>query len=123
MAYRKRQQSAEVDKANKRIDGLMSIVPEVELGTELTLTIYRTKIAEVEKRTQSHNTLLADVDTSLTLLERAEKELADYSERMLSGVGSKYGFDSIEYEKAGGVRKSEIKRTARKNGNGNGNGK
>ncbi len=116
MAYRKRQQSAEVDKANKRIDGLMSIVPEVELGSDLTLAAYRSKIEEVEKRTKSHNTLLTEVDTSLTLLERAERELADYSERMLSGVGSKYGFDSIEYEKAGGVRKSEIRRPARRNG-------
>jgi CII-binding regulator of phage lambda lysogenization HflD len=116
MAYRKRQQSSEVDKANKRIDGLMSIVPEVELGTDLTLTIYRSKITDVENRTKSHNTLLAELDTSLTLLEKSEKELAAYSERMLSGIGSKYGFDSIEYEKAGGVRKSEIKRSVRKNG-------
>jgi hypothetical protein len=114
MAYRKRKQSAEVDKANKRFDGLMSIVPEVELGPDLTLTLYRGKITEVENRTKSHNTLLTDLDTSLTLLEKSEKELADYSERMLSGVGSKYGFDSIEYEKAGGVRKSEIKRSTRK---------
>lgn len=26
---------------------------------------------------------------------------------MLTGVGTRYGKDSIEYEKAGGVRKSE----------------
>lgn len=117
MAYRKRQQSAEVDKANKRIDGLTSIVPEVELGADLTLTIYRNKIAEVETFTKSYNTLLADVDTALTLLLKSEKELAELSDRMLSGVGSRYGFDSIEYEKAGGVRKSEKKRPVRKNGN------
>jgi hypothetical protein len=29
---------------------------------------------------------------------------------MLAGVASKYGKDSVEYEKAGGVRKSERKR-------------
>lgn len=116
MAYRKRQQSPEVGKANKRIDGLVSIEPEVDLGTELTLTAYRAKITLVENLTKSHNTLLAELDTSLTLLEKAEKDLADFSERMLSGVGSKYGFDSIEYEKAGGVRKSDVKRP-RKNGN------
>jgi hypothetical protein len=31
---------------------------------------------------------------------------------MLNGVGSKYGYDSIEYENAGGKRKSERKRPA-----------
>jgi hypothetical protein len=36
----------------------------------------------------------------------------DLTERMLAGVGSKYGKDSTEYEKAGGVRKSERKRRA-----------
>lgn len=33
---------------------------------------------------------------------------------MLAGVASKYGKDSNEYEMAGGTRKSEIKRPAKK---------
>ena len=44
----------------------------------------------------------------------AETTVADLSSRLLSGVKTKYGADSSEYEKAGGTRKSEIKRTSKK---------
>ena len=41
------------------------------------------------------------------------------SERMLAGVGVKFGYDSAEYGKAGGTRKGARKRRS-SNGNGNG---
>jgi hypothetical protein len=43
-------------------------------------------------------------------VDDAEKTLRDMSERMLTGVATKYGKDSDEYEKAGGVRKRDRKR-------------
>jgi len=43
-----------------------------------------------------------------------EASRRDLSERTLAGVGAVYGRDSGEYEKAGGTRKSEIKRSPRK---------
>ena len=43
-----------------------------------------------------------------------EKTMKDICERMLEGVGSKFGHDSNEYEMAGGKRKSERKRPIRK---------
>ena len=43
-----------------------------------------------------------------------EKALRDLNERCLSGVAAKYRKDSSEYEKAGGMRKSERKRPVRK---------
>lgn len=42
-----------------------------------------------------------------------EAELADLTERMLKGVASQYGRDSVEYGQAGGTRKSDIKRSPR----------
>ena len=45
---------------------------------------------------------------------KTELALKDLSERMLMGVGSKFGKDSDEYEMAGGVRKSEHKKPVRK---------
>jgi hypothetical protein len=36
-------------------------------------------------------------------LESAEKELNDYTDRILAAVGVKFGRDSSEYEEAGGT--------------------
>jgi hypothetical protein len=55
--------------------------------------------------------LLSDADASLTSFESLENELSGITERMLSGVGVKFGYDSIEYEKAGGTRKGDIKQS------------
>jgi hypothetical protein len=43
-----------------------------------------------------------------------EKAMAALSERMLEGVSAKFGKDSNAYEQAGGVRKSERKKSVRK---------
>lgn len=119
MSFRKRQVSAEVEKANKRRDGLRSIDENIDLGSGLTDTAYKAEIDEVNKLTEQYNTMLSDLAGLRTKLKKAEKNLAEWSKRMLSGVGSKYGYDSIEYEKAGGTRTSARKRPSRKNGNGN----
>ena len=45
---------------------------------------------------------------------KSRKSVAEYSNRMLSGVATRFGKDSNEYEAAGGVRKSERKKPQRK---------
>jgi hypothetical protein len=42
---------------------------------------------------------------------------------MLKAVGIKYGLDSIEYEKAGGTRKSDKKRGSSSSNNGDNSAK
>ncbi|BAZ49860.1 hypothetical protein NIES4103_24730 [Nostoc sp. NIES-4103] len=49
----------------------------------------------------------------LTQIVENEQDLADYSEKMLRGIAYKYGSNSHEYQMAGGIRKSDRKRTAR----------
>ncbi|MEH2182149.1 hypothetical protein [Nostoc sp.] len=41
--------------------------------------------------------------------------MADYSEKILRGIAYKYGNNSHEYQMAGGIRKSDRKRTVRQN--------
>ncbi|HEX2935978.1 MAG TPA: hypothetical protein VHO72_11540 [Bacteroidales bacterium] len=122
MSYRKRTVSTEVAKANKRLDGIRSIEPNIDLGNGITDAAYATEIAKVTSLTEKYNTLLSEVDGTLTALEQAERELADYSQRILNAVGTKFGYNSIEYEKAGGTRKSEKRRTSRNGNNGGENG-
>ncbi len=122
MSYRKRTVSTEVAKANKRLDGIRSIEPNIDLGNGITDAAYASEIGKVTSLTEKYNTLLSQVDGTLTALEQAERDLADFSQRILNAVGTRFGYDSIEYEKAGGTRKSEKRRTSRKGNNGAENG-
>lgn len=113
MARQKKRQSPQVTKAKTRVAALTSIDAELDLGEGLTLKAYKEALQDTEGRLDGYNTALSQVDGAFNALRSAEKKLADLSERMLTGVASRYGKDSDEYEKAGGVRKSEHKRPVR----------
>ena len=113
MAYKKKT-SAEIEKCRKRLSGIESISTTLDLGNGLTCVAYAAKLDQTVKLLDAYNVLLSQADAALSSFEALETELAGISERMLAGVGVKYGYDSIEYEKAGGTRKSDIKRPARK---------
>ena len=71
-------------------------------------------IEDTRQKLEAHNKALSAADQTDTLVSQAERSLADLSERMLTGVASKYGKRSDEYEMAGGVRKRTGKRNSRK---------
>ena len=112
---RSKRRSGTADKADARATALSSINPALELGESLTLAAYKAKIIATRTALEAYNTLLSNADAALVALEQSESELADLSERMLKGVASEFGRDSVEYEKAGGVRKSKIKRGTKSN--------
>ncbi|WP_242072261.1 hypothetical protein [Nostoc sp. FACHB-110] len=59
------------------------------------------------------NSALAVIDSSKQKLDEMEKTLKQVSDRMVTGVGFKYGRNSNEYELAGGIRESERIRKSR----------
>jgi len=65
---------------------------------------------------EDYNSALSSVDELGNQIKTQEKKLKDLTERMLAAVAARYGKDSDEYEKAGGTRKSERKRPARRGG-------
>ena len=71
------------------------------------LTTAKTKL-------DSYNGLLSQVDDTLNGVEAAEKTVSDLYSCLLSGMKTKFGADSSQYEAVGGTRSSEIKRAARK---------
>ena len=117
MAYKKRETSPVYDKAQNRLAGIKQFEPKFDFGNGLTEEAFLAALTKVETLTKKNNDLLTQVDGVSTALDTAEKELSNLASRVLQGVGSKYTTDSIEYEKAGGVRSSEIKR-GRKPSNG-----
>jgi vacuolar-type H+-ATPase subunit I/STV1 len=105
MAYKKRDKSPEVTKASNRLKKIETVESNFDLGNGHTKAAYEAKIKAVEDQTKIYNAQLAQVDAELITLDSLERELANLSDLMLKGVGMKYRFDSLEYEKAGGTRK------------------
>jgi len=113
MARRKRS-SKVLEKASRRIASLRSISPNLNLGNGLTVETYTELITDLNDKLSTYNTVLSTVDKIYNDMLTAEQKLGDYSEHMLLGVATKFGKNSDEYEMAGGVKKSDRKRSTRK---------
>ncbi|MBC7796662.1 MAG: hypothetical protein H7Z37_07310 [Pyrinomonadaceae bacterium] len=100
--------------ASVRLAGIKSIDQKIDFQNGISASIYANKINEVETAMEEYNTALAMADEKLNTFTAAELELREMNERVLISVAAKYGKDSDEYEKAGGTRKSERKRPAKK---------
>ncbi|BAY92019.1 hypothetical protein NIES37_58530 [Tolypothrix tenuis PCC 7101] len=111
---RPKRTSVILEKAQRRIAGLKTIDGSLDLGNGLTVEIFLELIEDTRRKLEAHNIALSAADQTGTLVSQAERSLADLSERMLTGVASKYGKRSDEYEMAGGARKRTGKRNARK---------
>lgn len=111
---RKKRTSPIAEAAGVRADSLESIDTNLDLGNGNTLAAFRSAISGVAFQLSTYNTKLSELDGLLNALEAGEKGLADFSERMLTGVATKFGKNSDQYEKAGGTKKSEIKRGPKK---------
>ena len=106
--------STVLESAQARLAALNSIDPKLSLGAGLGISDYDAQITCTRTALETYNTLLSQVDGAYNDFQAEEASLRDLSERMLAGVGAVYGKDSDQYEKAGGARKSEIKRSPRK---------
>lgn len=110
---RPKRKSPALEKAKTRASSCASIDANLDLGS-VTLAQFNDKIEHLEETLDKYNEELSKLDGMLNVLEAEESVVADWTERMLAGVGTKYGKDSDEYEKAGGTRKSERKTPVRK---------
>lgn len=95
--------SEAIDKAERRIALLTSIDQNLDLGHGLTVEMYRERIEAARTKLEAHNRLKSEFDQSCKAMKEIEKELSKLSERMLGGVATKYGKDSVQYQKAGGA--------------------
>ena len=125
-----------MEDGNTRAVALKTIDPAMDFGNGVSLTALTAATAAAKTKLDAYNALLSDYEAPLSLrFERAgcldfgqalgettlylcnhtaaEKTVTDLSSRLLSGVKTKYGADSSQYEQAGGTRTSEIKRTAK----------
>src|SRR5580765_8180787 len=114
MARTKRTSSIS-EAAKLRLAGLQSIDPLLDLGGGLTVASFKADIDDIDADFNTYNKMLSDVDEIQNRLGTKEDNLNDKSTRFLAAVGARFGKDSDEYEKAGGTRTSERKRSGPKN--------
>lgn len=107
---RAKKTSKTVEDARGRLAGLKAIDANLDLGNGITLKGYEKRIGDTDASLETYNTTLSLVDEQKNVFETNENDLKDYHERILLGVGSKFGKNSVEYEKAGGTKKSERKK-------------
>lgn len=109
-------ESADLQAATKRMNGLKAIDPsgELDLGNGYTIAIYQAEMDAVKNKLDSYNKARKELDALKNQLDMAEKALSTKSSAMLTAVGLKYTKESNEYEQCGGVRASERKKPVRK---------
>ncbi|MFN6531368.1 hypothetical protein [Nostoc sp. ChiSLP03a] len=109
MARRKRNSTA-LERADRRIESLQSINVKLDFGEGLTIQAYTTTINDLRSKLAAYNTALSTIDKLTDDVNNAEKVVIAMSEKMLLGVGSRYGKTSREYEMAGGARRGNTKK-------------
>ncbi|MBD2410243.1 hypothetical protein FACHB389_15175 [Nostoc calcicola FACHB-389] len=109
MARRKRNSSV-LERADRRIESLQSISVELDFGEGLTIQAYTMVINDLRSKLAAYNTALSTIDKLTDDVNNAEQAVIKISEKMLLGVGSRYGKNSQEYEMAGGARRGNTKK-------------
>ncbi|BAY20589.1 hypothetical protein NIES2100_03310 [Calothrix sp. NIES-2100] len=99
--------------AEKRLASIESIDSSLDVGEGLTVENYTKKIEKLRQSVKTYNRTLSTIDNLLTQIIEEEKDLADYSQKILGGIAYKFGNNSHEYQMAGGTRKSDRKRPER----------
>jgi len=112
MARRKRT-SLVLEKTVRRMAGMSSIDPNLDVGNGLTLPSFSTLIETLRTRENAYNSALSSLDKLYREMLETERELSDMAEHMLLGVATKYGKSSVEYGMAGGVPKNQRRKGLR----------
>jgi hypothetical protein len=114
MSRQKKRSSQIVEKVQTRLAAVKSIDTNLDLGNGFSVKTYTSLLEDARIKIEKYNTVLSLVDDAYTEMSAAEKALADQTEQMLIAVAYQYGKNSNEYKMAGGTRKSDRKRPARK---------
>lgn len=111
---RAKRTSNSLDNLKARLSGMSAIDPKLDLGNGITVEAAEELLRSCETKLQEYNTFLSVVDEKQYDVEKLEKEIDAFCVKILASAAVKYGKDSIEYEKVGGTRVSDIKRGKRK---------
>lgn len=110
MARRKLIRVKDLEKGVTRLAAIKSIDPVLDLGNGITATNYEVQVKAMQTKLNAYNTALSTIDNLYNDCNSQNDLLKDWNERILSGVATRFGKNSSQYEMAGGVKKSERKK-------------
>ena len=114
MARRKLTRVLDLEKGITRVAAVKSIDPALDLGSNITVANYETQVQLLSTKIAAYNTALSTIDDLYNECIAQIDVVKDWNERILTGVATKYGKNSSQYEMAGGKRKSERKKPSKK---------
>lgn len=114
MARTRKTTTPEMKDADQKIAGMKAIEPALALDNGVSVAEGERLRGNVQAKIDEYNTMLAQLDGKLNEINAENKILRAFNKKVLPAVGLRYGTDSDEYEKAGGVRDSERKKPVRK---------
>lgn len=110
MARRKLARVLDLEKGRTRLDAVKSINIALDLGNNINVANYENEINLLSAKLSAYNTALSTIDDLYNECIAQIDVLRDWNERILTGVATKYGKNSSQYEMAGGKKKSERKK-------------
>ena len=111
---RRKRNSNILEQARARLSALKGIDPTLDLGNGLNVTAFEQTINSLDTKLEGYNQKLSESDEALFDVETTERTVKDLTSRFLVGVGARYGRNSVQYEKAGGIRTDDRKHPTRK---------
>ena len=111
MARKKLSRVLDLEKGITRLAAVKSIDTALDLGNNITVANYETEVNLLSSKLSTYNTALSTIDDLYNNCIAQIDVIRDWNERILTGVATKYGKDSSQYEMAGGKRKSERKKS------------
>ncbi len=114
MARRKLVRVTDLEKGVTRLSAIKSIDKALDLGNNINVANYEKEISKLTTQLAAYNTALSTIDDLYNSCITQIEVLKDWNERMLTGVATKYGKNSSQYEMAGGKKKSERKKSVPK---------
>ena len=114
MARKKLIRVPDLEKGTTRLSSVKSIDPEIDLGNGITAANYETQINQLRTNLNKYNTALSAIDDMYNDCIAQIEVVRDWNDRVLTGVATKFGKNSSQYEMAGGVKKSERKKSSSK---------
>ncbi|MBF04224.1 MAG: hypothetical protein CMP76_13105 [Flavobacterium sp.] len=114
MSRRKLARVLDLEKGITRLSAVRSIDASLDLGNGITVPNYETELNAMSSKLSAYNTALSTIDNLYNNCIAQIAVLKDWNERILTGVATKFGKNSSEYEMAGGKRKSERRKPTSK---------
>ena len=100
----------DLDKGKTRLASIQSIDVALDLGNGITAPNYEIEVTLLETKVSKYNKTLSTIDDLYNEYIAQNGIVRDWNDRVLTGVATKYGKNSSQYEMAGGVKKSERKK-------------